>query len=442
MMLGFAKVWHRLTDPPRTMTDPEQRRRMHLLLSILTIMWIPILQGFLSLPFRIAGTVDVVQKQNLSTVFPFILLGVAAATLFATILARKDHYSFGARAIVTATSAMAFVEIMLTSNILVVNFPIIAVVLCSVLLSPLDTVGAYAITIAGCLIVPAVTPGISLSDMNDTIVLATIVGGVSLAASVVHRRDLKQIEAQTAELARNSDRILGAKKMEAIARLSSGLAHEFNNIMTAIRANAQLIESMSTGNAGESAKRIHLSTVRAARLTEGLLSFSEQQLLEPTTVDIDEVMKSHKQRLKAAVRENVSVHLHLSDEKKILNIDVELVCEAIQALVRKAQENIPGHGSITIRTKIADLSLGDELHLPAGAYCSVTVSNSGPAASNAGENRVFEPFFTTGEFGTGDLYLAAAYGTVRQSGGSVEMKVDPEFGAAFVVMIPRIVTAA
>ncbi|HUX52717.1 MAG TPA: histidine kinase dimerization/phospho-acceptor domain-containing protein [Spirochaetia bacterium] len=271
----YARVWHWLTDPPATITDPEQRRRLHLLLSILTIMWIPILQGFLSLPFRIVGTVDVVQKQNVSTIFPFILLGVAAAMLFATILARKGLYLFSARTIVTAISTMAFAELMLTSNMLVVDFPIIAVVLCSVLLSPLDTVGTYIITIAGYLIVPVVTPGLLLSHMNDAIVLTTIVGGVSLAASALHRRDLRQIEAQTAEMARNSDRVQCAKKMEAIARLSSGLADEFNNIMTAIRANAQHIEITTNDDVGETAKRIHRSTVRAARLTEGLLSFSE-----------------------------------------------------------------------------------------------------------------------------------------------------------------------
>jgi signal transduction histidine kinase len=400
-------------------------------------MWIPLLQGFLSLPFRIAGTVDAVQKQNLSTVFPFILLGVAAATLFATIVARKGNYSFSARTFVTAISTMAFVEISLTRNMLVVSFPIIAVVLCSVLLSPLDTVGTYVITIAGYLILPAVTPGILLSGMTDAIILTTIVGGISLAASVVHRRDLKQIESQTAEIAKNSERLQDAKKMEAIARLSSGLAHEFNNIMTAIRANAQHIESTTNGDVSESAERIHLSTVRAACLTEGLLSFSEQQLLDPTTVDIDEVMKSHKEQLASTVRENITLHLRPSDEKKILNIDVGLFCEAIQTLVRKAQENIPGHGIITIRTKIADLSRTDKLHLPAGPYCAIIISNSGTIETGVAENRVFEPFFTTGEFGTGDLDLAAAYGIVRQSGGLIETEVDPDSGVTFVVMIPR-----
>jgi len=153
-------------------------------------------------------------------------------------------------------------------------------------------------------------------------------------------------------------------------------------------------------------------------------------------VDLDEVMKSHKELIASSVRENITVHIRPSDEKKMLNIDVELVCEAIQTLVRKAQENIPGHGAITIRTQMADLSQRDEFHLPAGAYCSVKVSNSGPVETQSIKNDVFEPFFTTGEFGTGDMDVAAAYGIVRQSGGLIEMKFEPECGSIFVVTLP------
>ncbi len=133
--------------------------------------------------------------------------------------------------------------------------------------------------------------------------------------------------------------------MEAIARLSSGLAHEFNNIMMAIRANAEIIERKANGGIGEYATRINQSTVRAAHVTEGLLSFSEQQLLQPTTVDIDQVMEGHKLSLKASVRD-----------------------------------------TITLRTEIVDLLSGEELHLPAGSYCRVVISNRGPVPAEGSVN--------------------------------------------------------
>jgi signal transduction histidine kinase len=154
-------------------------------------------------------------------------------------------------------------------------------------------------------------------------------------------------------------------------------------------------------------------------------------------VDIDEVMESHRQWLRSSLRDNITLRLIPTAERIILNIDVELFCEAIRLLAMKAQENIPGYGTIEIRTEIADLAQGDEQHLPSGAYCAVIISNSGMVEREGAANRVAEPFFTDGEFGIEDMKLAAAYGTVRQSGGLIETGLDPELGATFVVTVPR-----
>jgi signal transduction histidine kinase len=378
----------------------------------------------------------------LTTVYPFIPLAVVSFVTVAAILARRGRYFFAARIIVFAGSASAFSEVLIAGNLEQIHFATMPIVVASILLSPYDTLAIYGITIAGYLILPSVMPGIRLTEVTNPIIVATVIGVVSLAASIVHKRDLKQIMVQTAELVESQDRILDAKKMEAIARLSSGLASQFDIIVKAIRANSQVIERTSSGGARERARRIALSTVRAAHLTERLLAVSEQQLLQPTVVDIDEVMQGHKQRLKSSVRDNITLHLIPSAERKILNIDVKLFCEAIRLLVMKAQENIPGHGTIAIQTKIADLSQGDEQDLPAGAYCAIVISNSGVTKMGRVETRVFEPFFTSGEFGTGDMDLAAAYGTIRQSGGLVETKIDPDLGTTFVVTIPRQVAPA
>ncbi len=436
-MLNLAEFWRRATEPPLQITQPELRRRSRLLLSIIAIFVILLTLTFVSIPLRIRLTVDPVQKHYLSTVYPFIQLAIAVALIISASFGRKGRYFVAARVLVGAASAIAFSDVLSSHSMDTIDFAIISVVLSSILLTPLDTIAVWAITVAGYLMLPGLLADVGSPNMVNVVILTTIIGAVSLGAMSVHRKDLSQIHEQTAQLAKNHDRLHDARKMEAIARLSSGLAHEFNNIMMAIRANAQIIERKANGGISEYATRINQSTVRAAHVTEGLLSFSEQQLLQPTTVDIDQVMEGHKLRLKASVRDNITLRVRPSTGQKTVNIDVDLFCEAIQTLVRKAQENIPGHGTITIRTEIADLLSGEELHLPAGSYCRVVISNSGPVPAEGGDNRLFEPFFTFGEFGTGDMDLAAAYGTVRQSGGVIETKLDPDLGATFVVMIPR-----
>ncbi len=436
-MLNPAEIWRRVTEPPELITQPRLRRLSHLLLSILSVLMVVALLTFCSLSLWVILVVDPVRKRYLSMVYPFIPLAIVFFVTVAAILARKGRYLLAARIVVAAAFAISVAEVLISRNVEVMYFGITAIVLSSILLSLVDTLATYVIVIAGYLIVMSVLPGIGLTDVINPITIATVIGAVSIAASSVNDKDLEQIQAQTSDLAKNHDRILDAKKMEAIARLSSGLAHEFNNVMMAIGANAQIIERTTNGGARERARRINLSTVRAAHLTERLLAFSEQQLLHPTMVDIDEVMESHKQWLRSSLRDNITLRLIPTAEQIILNIDVELFCEAIRLLAMKAQENIPGSGTIAIRTEIADLAQGDEQHLPSGAYCAVVISNSGMVEREGAANRVAEPFFTDGEFGIEDMKLAAAYGTVRQSGGLIETGFDPELGATFVVTVPR-----
>ncbi len=97
-------------------------------------------------------------------------------------------------------------------------------------------------------------------------------------------------------------------------------------------------------------------------------------------------MRTHEQILKSLVRENITVLLRPSLESKILRVDVEHFCRAIQTLVRKTQETIPGGGTIVVETRIADLPQGDGVSLPAGAYCAIIISNSGPVRNESRRN--------------------------------------------------------
>ncbi len=238
------------------------------------------------------------------------------------------------------------------------------------------------------------------------------------------------------KLVADHERVLEVRKTEAVARLSSGMAHEFNNILLAIGTNAQIIERTAGGAELESVKRIRDSTAHAARVVAGLLSLSEQQLLRPAIVDIDSVLREHESALKSSLRKTTTLLLRPAAERTLLNIDVELFFEAIGTLVCDVGEGISEPGTITIQTRREDILPNGELFFPGGSYCALTISNGIFPKPDSEEFRAFEASRRTGTGETANIDLAAAHGIVRQSGGRIETKIDPELGATFVVVVP------
>jgi len=418
--------------------DSAELRSSRLLSWILAGFWLLWLMILSLIPLQISQTVNLVRKHALSEVYPLYLVGMTAFALTATLSARRGHYTFAARTIVLATSILSFAELVVIQDLRVVDFALIPVVLCGVLLTRVDTVVMYAITFVGYLLVPTVVRSVMLTDMVNILVITSVVGAASFAAASSRIRSLKQITEQAAILERNRSLVADQRKMEAVARISAGVGHEFMNVLRQIDYHAERIERRGPDDpAVEIAKRVLQASGRAGRTTEQLLLFSEQQLMNPAPVEIGTVLKQHEKRLRSALRPEIALVIRNSPEPKILHIDIEHFCDAIEALVLKAEENIPEAGTVTIQTRTANLREGDLYHLLSpGTYCELMIGNSGPAPIEHERNRVFEPFFTSGEFGTGDMNLASAYGIVRQSGGSVEVRVDSELGSVFVVLIP------
>ncbi len=383
-MFSPVRLWHWYTEPPKAVNDPEVRRRSHFLLSILAVLWVIWAIMVLSLPLAIMLAQDDGSRRYVSTVFPMVLLALAAQSAVVSVLTRRGHYSAAARLLTAEPALVAFGGILISGNLHLFGWPIASIVLCSVLLPSLDTIATFLIVMAGYLIAPGVIAGVTSLDVSGAMIVATVIGSLSLVATIFRARDRAQIVEQSAELARNQSRLHDAKKMEAIARLSSGIASEFSRIVTSVRADAQLIEDSGGGAAPKRAKSIRHAAERAGRLTDSLLSFSEQQTLHPAIVDIDKEMRKHEQILKSLVRKNITVLLRPSPESKFLRVDAEHFCQAIQTLVRKTQETIPGSGTIVVETRIADLPRGDGISLPAGAYCAIIIGNS---ASGRSENR-------------------------------------------------------
>jgi signal transduction histidine kinase len=436
-MTTITRLWDRLIEPSAVVIGPERRRQARLLLSVLMVAWILWAGVFLSVPVQLLMDLNLADRHAVGVVYPALLLVLAVPVAICHILARSGRSGLSARILVTVSSAVGFCDFMLTADPRIIGLPIIAVVISSLLLTPLDTIGCYVVTVGCYLLVPLILPGFKLVDLVGALILTTVIAALSSTAVIVRNRATEKIEEQAQELARNHEQLLGARTMEAIAHLPAGLAHEFNNLMTAIDGYAELIERHPTDVAAGYAGRIKEASLRAVALTDGLLAMSQQLLLSPQVVNLDDLLRNRERKIRSVLRKTTHLVLHSTPEVKIVRIDTELFCEAVKSLLRRAEGHFTDLGTITIETKNEVLAASNSFLLPEGRYTLFTVRDSGAPNGKEVLSRLFDPFYTIGEFGTGNLDLAAAYGIIRQSEGQIEVRSDPKRGNSIVVALPQ-----
>ena len=256
-------------------------------------------------------------------------------------------------------------------------------------------------------------------------------GGIT---SVVDITERKKMEA----------RLRQAQKMEAIGRLSGGIAHTFNNLMSIVLGNAELAMDDLPTDAPVQAflDEIKSATLRGKGVIEQLLSFCRTSRQEGRAVDLARVVGESLERLRADVPPGVLLRADLPDalcpvtgrSSCIHQILANLCSNAFQAVA-------PGNGVVEVavrclRTKAPELLFNQEL--PAGEYIVLSISDNGCGIDDADLERVFEPFFTTREVGMGiGMGLAVAHGLMMSHGGGVRMKSRPGRGTVVECFFPR-----
>lgn len=229
------------------------------------------------------------------------------------------------------------------------------------------------------------------------------------------------------------------RHMESVGQLAGGIAHHFNNILTAIIGFATLLGEQQ-GTASESVEEILAAADRASALTRQLLAFGRRQVMHPETIDIAEMIQGLAATLDQALGERIALEVVCPENLPTIRADRGQIEEAVSMLVMNARQAMPAGGRITIEV---DAVTVDEAYrarhtsVQPGAYVRVAVSDTGVGIAPDVLSRIFEPFFTReeGETVTG-LGLAAVHGIVQQTGGFIRPYSEPGHGTTFKIHLP------
>jgi len=229
-----------------------------------------------------------------------------------------------------------------------------------------------------------------------------------------------------------------SQKLEALGRLSGGVAHDFNNVLTVILASVALLRRSS---AAEELDHIDDAAQSAAALTRKLLTFSRGAVLDPRLLDVDALVRKATPMLARLIGEDVVVRHHVSDTPCMSYIDGSQLEQVLFNLAANARDAMPNGGTLDIKVDNIVLTSRDVSRRPqatAGSYVRLRVTDNGLGMDEAVQRHIFEPFFTTKERGKGTgLGLATVFNTVSQSGGFIEVLSMPHAGTRFDLYFPR-----
>ena len=232
-----------------------------------------------------------------------------------------------------------------------------------------------------------------------------------------------------------------SQKLEAIGRLASGVAHDFNNILMSIMGSADLILMDAKGNDGLSSEtsEIKLSVERGAGLTRQLLAFSRRQATRPQLFDLSEVIGGMETMLRRLIGPEIDIRI-VRHASPTVRADPAQIEQVILNLAINARDAMPEGGRLTVTLDEVDLDewaaamVGEA---QAGRYTRLTVTDTGTGMDEQTRAKLFEPFFMTKEQGKGTgLGLSIVYGIVKQSGGHITVTTEPGQGATFLIYLP------
>lgn len=261
------------------------------------------------------------------------------------------------------------------------------------------------------------------------------VGGIVSAS-----RDVTQQQALEAEL-------LQAQKMDAMGQLAGGVAHEFNNLLTVIASNVDLIVSAipSRLQIHENLTEIRRAASQAAGLTRQLLNFTHRRAEAPRVVNLNEVVVDSQDLLRRVIGDLSELRVKTSTKAPLVKIDRAQLEQVLLNLVFNARDALHERGVVEVSTERMKVEQGDPqtAAIPPGEYSVLTVRDTGVGMTPETRARAFDPFYTTKEIGKGTgLGLAMVYAIVKQAGGHIELETSRGAGTTVRIFFPRVASPA
>jgi nitrogen-specific signal transduction histidine kinase/ActR/RegA family two-component response regulator len=239
------------------------------------------------------------------------------------------------------------------------------------------------------------------------------------------------------------ERLRQSQKMEAIGQLAGGVAHDFNNALTVISGNTEVLLSATPSDDPRHGPLVDIrnASERAASLTQQLLAFGRKQMLQPVLVDVHDVLARVERMLGRLIGEDIEIRTAFTASRSWVKVDPGQFEQAIINFTLNARDAMPRGGRITIRTRNVESSGPVNRQASAGPRLqpriAISVSDTGTGMTPEVKSRIFEPFFTTKAFGKGSgLGLATTFGFIKQSGGDLLVESEPGKGSTFTAVLP------
>jgi PAS domain S-box-containing protein len=245
------------------------------------------------------------------------------------------------------------------------------------------------------------------------------------------------------ERQQGEERLAQGQKMEALGQMTGGVAHDFNNILTVVLGNLQLLDDLLQGQpaAHKLAAAATHAAQRGADLTRKLLTFARKQPLAPRAIAVDAFLQAWSELLTRTLDESIQVEISPCDPELIMQADPGLLETALLNLALNARDAMPHGGRLTVQAESITMSADDPIdarELKSGRYVVLSVSDTGHGMDADVTRHVFEPFFTTRDGRGSGLGLAMVYGFVKQTGGGVAVYSEPGLGSTFKLYLPQV----
>jgi signal transduction histidine kinase len=283
---------------------------------------------------------------------------------------------------------------------------------------------------------------VQATDPYDPAVAALAVAGPAEIAALSADIDglVATVGTELTARRRLEEQLRHTQKMDALGRVAAGVAHDFNNLVTVIAGFTSLIlkSARDDEQLRSHAEQVGRAAERAAVLIRQLLVFSRRESVEPTTLDLNDLVGGMQAMLRRLLGEKIELAADLRAEPAAVSADRGRLEQVLMNLAVNARDAMPAGGTLTFASETVELgpAAADALALDPGAYVVLGVSDTGTGMDARTLARLFEPFFTTKPAGEGTgLGLATCYGIVSELGGKIAVSSELGRGSRFEVYL-------